>query len=124
MKEKAGELAAKLRKSDFKATDGSFSRLKKREGLQQKKLHGEGQSADFVSREEWLENQWPTIRDGYFDEKIWNADESGIFYRALPDSTLTFRHDSAKGSKKMKDRFTALFCCSMTGEKRKILVIG
>ena len=124
VKEKAGELAAKLGKSDFKATDGWFSRLKKREGIQQKKLHGEGQSADFVSREEWLENQWPTIRDGYFDENIWNADESGIFYRALPDSTLTFRHDSAKGSKKMKDRFTALFCSSMTGEKRKILVIG
>ena len=109
VKEKAGELAAKLGKNDFKATDGWFSRLKKREGLQHKKLHGEGQSADFVSREEWLENLWPTIRDGYFDKDIWNADESGIFYRALPDSTLTFRHDSAKGIKKMKDAASPLY---------------
>lgn len=124
VKEKAEEFALKLGKEDFKATDGWFSRLKKREGLQQKILHGDGQSGDFTSTQKWLQTEWPKIREVYSDEDIWNANESGIFYRALPDSTLTFNRDFKKGSKRTKERFTALFCCSMSGEKKRILVIG
>lgn len=122
--EKAKELAQKLNKPDFKPTDGWFSRLKKREGIIQKKLHGEGQAADLPSRDEWMDNTWPELRARYSDENIWNADESGLYFRALPDSTLTFANDKRKGGKTSKDRITALFCCSMVGEKRKIFVIG
>ena len=34
--------------------------------------------------EKWLEEKWPEIREEYDPEDIWNGDETGLFYRALP----------------------------------------
>jgi len=72
--EKAQEFAIKLNKADSKPTDGWFSRFKKREGIVHKKLHGECLSADVPSRDKWIE-AWPSIREAFSDDNIWNADE-------------------------------------------------
>ena len=55
-----------------------------------------------------------------------NADETGIiYYRALPDGTLEFSTDELSGSKKSKDRVTAMVATSMDGtDKRLLLIIG
>lgn len=65
-----------------------------------------------------------SLSSSYTPEDIWNADKSGIFFRALPDRMFAFRDDRRAGSKKPKDRVTVLFACSMTGEKCKMFVIG
>ena len=124
VKLKAEEFAKKINKPDFKATNSWFCRFKKRECLVHKKLHGKGEAADVESRVQWLNGIWPDLRKRFNEEDIWNTDESGIFIRALPDATLTFANDNRKGGKQSKERITALFTCSMTGEKRKIFVIG
>ena len=31
--------------------------------------------------ETWLRDVWPSIRQGYTDDEIYNADESGLFLR-------------------------------------------
>ena len=54
---KSEEFATQLNVADFKATDGWFTRFKKREGLVHKRLHGEGQTADVASREQWTHGQ-------------------------------------------------------------------
>ena len=130
--QKAEELARKLNHSTFKATDGWLSRFKKRVGLVHKRLHCGGQALDTLSDDHWInmpsrdqcidtlshdlwiDRVWPELRQAYADEDIWNTDESGIYIRALPDTTLTLS----------TERITALFTCSMTGDKRKLLVVG
>ena len=52
---------------------------------------------------------------------VYNADETGIYYRALPDGTLTFSTDSLSGSKKAKDRITALVAVNM--DKHPLLLL-
>lgn len=124
VKAKSEEFASKMNVPEFKATEGWFSRFKKREGIVHKRLHGEGQTADSVSRDHWMNHVWPDLKKRFNEEQIWNADESGVYIRALPDSTLTFKNDTRKGAKTQKERITVLFACSATGEKRKMLVIG
>ncbi|KAG7264811.1 hypothetical protein CRUP_005580 [Coryphaenoides rupestris] len=124
VREKAEELAAGLGEDDFKVSVGWFERFKRRENIVFKKLHSEAAEADTASREEWLEDEWGQMRQDYAEEDIWNADESGIYFRALPDGTLTFKSDNKRGGKRSKERITALFACSAAGGKKELFVIG
>ena len=45
-------------------------------------------------------------------------------YRMLPDSTIAFAHDQRRGTKKIKNRVSFLLAASMTGEKKRPVVIG
>jgi hypothetical protein len=62
---------------------------------------------------------------GTYDPRdIYNADESGLFYRQLPDKSLVLCGVSCKEQTSAKDRVTILLCCSATGDKLKPLIIG
>ena len=72
----------------------------------------------------WMTNILPELLLTYKPEDIYNADEMGIYYRALPDGTVMEKSVEISGGKKMKDRVTALVACNMTGsDKRRLLVI-
>jgi hypothetical protein len=124
MKQKAEELATKMGKENFFATDGWFSRWKKRENIVYKRTHGEQKDADVLAAETWLKEQWPKIIAEYSPENIYNADETGLYYRGLPEHTFLFKNESAKGCKTSKDRLTVMCCVSMSGTKENLLVIG
>ena len=55
---------------------------------------------------------------------VWNVDESGCFYRALPDKTLAEKKKECKGGKKAKERITVAFFANAAGEKELTVVIG
>lgn len=56
---------------------------------------------------------------------IFNADETGLFFKCLPDKTLIFKNEKCHGGKLSKERLTILLATNMTGtEKLKPLVIG
>ena len=55
------------------------------------------------------------ILENFEPQNIYNADETGIYYRALPDGTLTFATDKVSVSKKAKDHITALVAVNMDG---------
>ena len=57
---------------------------------------------------------------------IYNADEMAFYFRALPDSTYVKKaiRKQARGMKVAKDRLTVMVCCSMTGDRQRLLVIG
>ncbi|XP_060863424.1 tigger transposable element-derived protein 4-like [Metopolophium dirhodum] len=61
---------------------------------------------------------------GYEAKDIYNADETGLFFRGIPTKSLVIKGDACVGGKKSKDRLTVLMCGSMAGEIRKPLVIG
>jgi len=66
------------------------------------------------------------LHEAVFDiENVYNADDTGLFFRLGPNKTLATKSDRAKGIKKDKERITVLLCCNSTGTKKvKPFVIG
>ena len=123
---KAAEFARKLNIENFKASSGWLERFKERNGITFKKVCGEAKSVDTTSADmtEW-EHRLGRILDQYSADDIYNADETGVFYRLLPDKTLEFKKVDCHGGKKSKERLTALVCANMTGnDKLPLLIIG
>lgn len=84
---------------DFSASSGWLYRFKKRHGIRELAIQGEKLSADNVAMVEFcyeLENiiQKHALRP----EQIYNADETGLYWRAMPTRTLASTHErSAPG---------------------------
>ena len=55
---------------------------------------------------------------------IYNMDETGLYFRSLPDKSLNICGEDCKGGKKSKDRITVSLCVNMEGDFEKPLVIG
>ncbi|XP_025198312.1 tigger transposable element-derived protein 6-like [Melanaphis sacchari] len=124
LRQKAEELAKKIGIENFIASEGWFHRWKKRENIVYKRTYGEQKDADFSAAENWLKTEWPKIISEYTPDNVYNADETGLFYRALPEHSYLFKNENAKGCKISKERITVLCCASMSGKKQKLLVIG
>ncbi|KAL8610539.1 hypothetical protein ACOMHN_060459 [Nucella lapillus] len=124
--QKAEAIATELGHTDFKATEGWFSRWKKRNGLTYQKQVGEASSAGTIAAAKWKDEEMEDILSSYSPNCIYNADETGIYFRALPDSTYVFAEQkrNIRGFKTAKERITALVCCNLAGDKEKLLVIG
>lgn len=124
LKMKAEQLAQRMGKQDFVATDGWFRRWVARENIMYCKPVGEQGEADGVAANVWIRDEWPKIIADYSPSQIYNADETGLYYRALPEHTFVFKDKKVKGVKACKERVTVLCCVSMSGQKRPLLVIG
>lgn len=120
---KAKELAIKLN-SDFEPNNGWLWRWQKRENIKFKKMHGEANASDHTSADDFIKNILPGIIENYSPEDIFNADESGLFYKALPNGTLARTAESAKGNKSQKIRLSLLFLCNAAGSDKKVYSIG
>lgn len=120
---KAKEYANQLNIPDFRGSNGWLSRFKERHTIRQLKINGERASVSPQTIEDWI----PVLREliiEYQPRDIFNMDESGLQFRALPDKTLAARPDDAAGTKVSKDRLTLVLCCNMEGDFIKTLVIG
>lgn len=125
LKVQAEKFAEQLGYSSFVCSNGFLDRFKNRNGITFGKICGEAKSANTTDIETWLNEKWPVIREGYADDEIYNADETGVFYNVTPQHTLKFKGEKCVGGKLSKNRLTALICSNMTGtDKKKLLVIG
>lgn len=100
-----------------------FTRFKERNNLSQHKLCCESADVQEATVYSWKE-RLGSIISGYAMQDIWNMDETGCFYRALPDKSLSEKAKKCKGGKRSKERLTIAFFVSATGERRKSVVIG
>ncbi|XP_044595474.1 jerky protein homolog-like [Cotesia glomerata] len=109
------------------ASDGWLARFKKRYGLKNKHIHGEKLSADLEGSEDFKEkfNNFKTITDISLD-CIYNCDETGLYWKMMPNSTLVQRKEKkAEGFKKPKNRLTVMACTNASGTHEiPLLVIG
>lgn len=118
-------MGSKIENTEFVCSRSWVERFKKRHNISSGKIVGESAGVNMNVVDDWLNNVWPTIRDSYEYKDIYNADETGLFYKLTPDSTLKFVGKNCAGDKLSKVRLTVLAAANMSGtEKRKLLVIG
>ncbi|CAB5395243.1 unnamed protein product [Rhizophagus irregularis] len=122
--EKAKQLADELNvpQGTLQFSSGWLQKFKDRNNIRQVKLQGEADSADVDAIAEAL----PLIRNKcskYPPERIYNMDETGLFYRLEPNRTLATQRLS--GRKKCKERLSvALYSNADGSHKLKPLIIG
>ncbi|CAG8605068.1 406_t:CDS:2, partial [Gigaspora rosea] len=98
--------ALSLPDNELKFSNGWIRQFKKRNGLRNFKLHGEAGS---------------NIIQSYALNDVFNADETGLFFRMVPNQTLASR--SRSGWK--KESILSHYSCNATGTKKlKPIVIG
>lgn len=111
----------------FKASIGWLDKFKFRHGIRQLEISGEKLSANSSVISEFREQFNEIIADlGLVREQVYNCDETGLNWKALPQKTLaSFSEKTAPGFKLQKDRITAMVCANATGNHRlPLLVIG
>ena len=91
--------------STFKASNGWLESFKKRNNIKQMSISGECGDVPEETVSGWHER----LMEGYIAENICNTDETGCFYRALPEKSLADKSKACRGGKKAKERLTISF---------------
>ena len=123
IRQKALKYADALGIVDFGASDGWLTRFKERYNIKFKEICDGLSSVDKNIVNNWKVNLI-NVCAGYRDEDIFNADESGLNWRCLPNKTFALAGEATHGIKNSKERITLLLAASRTGEKLKPLVIA
>lgn len=125
LQEKASCFAKDLNILNFNCSASWISRFKTRHNIVAGKIAGESLSVEQSDVTEWLTKVWPNLRAKFSDDNIFNADETGLFYKLTPDKTLKFKGEKCSGGKLSKDRITVMVAANMNGTiKKKLLIIG
>ena len=114
--EKAKQIAEQLGKSNFTGSRGWLDKWKKRYNIKKLKVCGESGDVSGETVQSWKE-RLPEILSKYSKEDIWNIDESGVFWQALPESGFAQKGRQCHGGKKSKKRVTVAFFVSASGWK-------
>lgn len=110
---------------NFKASIGWLDKFKKRHEITFKTVQGEEGAVNVGELNDW---QTSVLRDElqkYKPKDIFNLDETGLFWKLLPNKTMEFKGERCTAGKKSKERLTVLVGANMDGsEKLPLLVIG
>lgn len=122
---KAQKFADAFGHKEFICSNGWLDRFKHRNGIALKCVVGESGSVTEEMTSEWQKTLLPNVLKQYAPQDIYNMDETGLFFRMIPDKTMAFKDDACHGWKKSKERITVAVCANMDGsDKMKLLVIG
>ena len=123
LQEEARIIAKKMGHLRFRASNCWLDSFKKRHNIRQFTVSGEAADVSDETVEGWHE-RLKSIMMGYKAEDVWNEDETGCFYRALPDKSLSEKKKECKGGKKSKERLTIAFFANAAGGNELPVVIG
>ncbi|XP_068094973.1 jerky protein homolog [Hyperolius riggenbachi] len=128
LQEKAKELHARLGlEGQCNFSTGWLSRFKIRHGIRKPDLSGEQKTADIRAAPSFLDVFNDLVEEhGLTPERIYNAEETGIMWKCVPDSALAGDDEEvANGLKQNKERLTLIVCANASGNhKLKLSVIG
>lgn len=111
----------------FNASNGWLTRFKNRYGIREISVQGEKLSSDMDAAKKFVDDFLEFMESKNLTlEQIYNADETGLYWRCLPQRTLAAeREKSAPGVKPSKERVTILCCANATGNDRlQLALIG
>jgi hypothetical protein len=83
LQEKSKQVAKKHGLTDFKGSNGWLEKFQKRNNITFKSVCGEATSVDKEAVNNW-KAKIPDINSNYAECDIFNADETGLFFRILP----------------------------------------
>ena len=127
LKHAAKTLGAKMGIENFVASDGWLFRFRKRYGLRNTKMSGEASSADVAEVSPFREKLLKIIaEEGLVYAQIYNFDETGLVWRALPTNTQASKAmGEVRGRKLDKARISVLVGGNADGTHRlKPVVVG
>lgn len=104
-----------------------MDKYKKRFGIRLLTISGEKLSSNESAVQPFIQHFKDKVEElGLLPDQIYNADESSLFWRLLPNKTFVSSKElSAPGRKVSKDRITFMPCSNTTGtHKLDLLVIG
>ncbi|XP_046395541.1 tigger transposable element-derived protein 4-like [Ischnura elegans] len=124
LKEKARNLALTLGHQDFKCSTGWLDNFKKRYNISYQRECGEEGKVD-----DNLVSKWHQINDSIIESFAprdrYNMDETGLFWKALPDRTMHHKGKKCHGAQRSKERLTVVLTTNQDGsDKLKPVVIG
>ncbi|XP_069178975.1 tigger transposable element-derived protein 7-like [Procambarus clarkii] len=110
----ASRFVASFEIKNFQASEGWGARFKGRHNIVKKKIVGEKLSADTSSVEPFKHKLRKYILShNLYSYEIYNADETGLYWRSLPEKTLAMRSEGCvPGRKVNKDRLSAMMCAN------------
>lgn len=91
LKAKAEEFSKEFGIPDWSCSCGWISRWKERHGISFRSISGKNASVDQTVCESWTRNVLQPILARYDPNDVFNADETGLYWRMLPDKTHAFR---------------------------------
>lgn len=107
--------------TQFKASNGWLDSFKRRHNIKQMTVSRECAHVQEEMVAGWLErlkflNCWLQPED------IWNTDETGSFFQALPDKTLSEKVKECRGGKKARDRLIISFFVNAEGGREPPII--
>ncbi|GFV57194.1 tigger transposable element-derived protein 4 [Trichonephila clavipes] len=102
---------------EFSASVKWLINFKKRNGIVFKKMCGESSSVDINVCSKWQNSLLYLIKE-YEPRNIFNTDETGLFFKCLPEKTFTFKKEKCHGGKHSKERLTILLAVNMDGSEK------
>ena len=115
---KAENFAKQLGKPNWTCSAGWLDRFKKRYGITYHSLSGESSSVDKDLPQTWITEKLQPILKRFEAKDVFNADETGLFWKLLPSKTMAFKGDKCHGGKKSKERVTVMVCSNMDGSEK------
>ena len=120
LKEEVLIIAEKLGIEGFAASNGW---LEFTQNISTMSVAGEEGDVSSMTLESWKERSRELVR-GWKAENIWNIDETGCFWKGLPEVSLNKKGSRCSGGKQSKQRNTWAFFVNAAGGKEDPIVIG
>ena len=98
-------------------------KLKKDGFIKMTSLHRESAEVSQETTKQW-KSQLPNICLGYSLADIYNHDETGIFFQAIPSRCFVWQDEPVARTKVLKECVTVLLTCSGMGRKEKLWLVG
>ncbi|UYV62285.1 K02A2.6-like, partial [Cordylochernes scorpioides] len=119
LKESEPSTSSRESNPQFSASTGWLTGFIKRHSFHNLKIKGEVASADEEAARKNPEKLAKIIKDGgYCAHQIFNAEETGLFWKKMPTRTYIAKSEkNASGFKAAKDRVTLLLCSNASGDR-------
>ena len=111
----------------FQASKGWLWRFCNCHGMRQLTVQREKLSSDTTAPEPFKEKlQMLMDEESLTLQQVYNCDETGLYYRMLPNKTIAARSEKqAPGFKRLKDRVTIMTCSNVSGShKLPLMFVG
>ena len=121
--EQARIIAERIGGDTFEGTSGWLEKWKRRYNIGQMNIAGEEDNVSQQTIDSWSETV-KELTKGYSPRDVWNEDETGCFWKAILEKSLSQKEKRCTGGNNSKQRITAAFFVNTEDEKEGLIVIG